>query len=145
MHSAVIAFCLVMLVCICLLVGCSASTFVSDAVIDSADEYETEAEDSGSVAVSISGAQAREIYESDDGAILLDVRNQDEFDEFHIAGSVLIPVDELELRLSDLPDKNAIIIVFCKGGRRSDIAAGILIENGYINVLDMGAIDEWEF
>jgi len=91
----------------------------------------------------ISGTEAREIYENNVGVILLDVRNQDEFDVHHIEGSLLIPYTELESRLSELPDKDAIIIVFCRAGRRSAIVASILVENGYTNVYDMQEITNW--
>jgi len=92
----------------------------------------------------VTGAEAKEIYAHNDSAILLDVRNQDEFDEMHIAGSILIPVGELETRLSELPDKDAVIIVFCRAGRRSEVASGILTDNGFTNIFDMGAISNWE-
>jgi len=91
----------------------------------------------------ISGAEAREIYESNDSAILLDVRNQDEFDEKNIPGSILIPVDELESRLSELPDKDTVIIVYCRAGRRSEIASEILAENGFTNIFNMETISNW--
>jgi len=94
-------------------------------------------------AIIVSGAEAREVFESHSQVILLDVRNQDEFDAFSIPNSTLIPVDELESRLSELPDKDADIIVFCRAGRRSAIAADILISNGYTNVYDMGSINNW--
>jgi len=92
----------------------------------------------------ISGAEAREIFYSNDQVILLDVRNQDEFDEHHIPDSILIPVNELESRLSELPDKDVIIIVFCRAGRRSELAASILTANGYTNVYNMQGIGNWE-
>ena len=92
----------------------------------------------------ISGAEAREIFFSNDQVILLDVRNQDEFDEHHIPDSILIPVNELESRLSELPDKDVIIIVFCRAGRRSELAASILTANGYTNVYNMQGIGNWE-
>jgi len=91
----------------------------------------------------ISGTAAREKTEADNTVILLDVRRQDEFDEHSIPGSILIPYDSLESRLSELPDKDAEIIVFCRAGRRSAIAADILISNGYTNVFDMGSISNW--
>ena len=91
----------------------------------------------------ISGPEAKEIYESNPDVILLDVRNQDEYDSGHISGSLLIPVGELESRLSELPDKNAEIIVFCRSGRRSANASGILQNNGYANVYDMQAVTNW--
>ena len=91
----------------------------------------------------ILGDEAKRLYESDSAAILLDVRNQDEYDEKHIEGSRLIPVSELESRLSELPDKNAAIIVYCKAGARSLTASGILSAAGYVNVYDMQTVDNW--
>ena len=92
----------------------------------------------------ISGNEAKQMFESDNSVILLDVRNQDEFDEYHLNDSILIPVADLESRLSELPDKNADIIVFCRAGRRSALAAEILSANGYTNVFDMGSIYNWD-
>lgn len=103
--------------------------------------HDIEQVDTGSTI--ISGALAREIYESNDSVILLDVRNQDEFESHHIENSILIPYTELESRLSELPDKDAIIIVFCRAGRRSAIAADILVANGYTNVYDMQEVTNW--
>ncbi|MDR2570590.1 MAG: rhodanese-like domain-containing protein [Oscillospiraceae bacterium] len=92
----------------------------------------------------ISGADAKKLYESDGNTVLLDVRTQDEFDAYHIEGSVLIPIDELESRLSELPDKSVPIIVFCKAGIRSERAAEILSAHGYTNIHDMQTVDRWE-
>ena len=91
----------------------------------------------------ITGDEAKAIYDSNPGAILLDVRNPDEFDTKHISGSILIPVAELESRLSELPDKKAIIIVYCRAGVRSGSAYEILLSAGYTNVYDMQKIDNW--
>jgi len=91
----------------------------------------------------ITGEKARELYESDNNVILLDVRSQEEYEENHLNGSVLIPVSELEERLSELTDKDAIIIVYCRAGRRSAAASEILISNGYTGVYDMQSIDNW--
>jgi len=97
-------------------------------------------EPSGSV---ITGERARELYALSGTAILLDVRTQEEFDDHHIEGSILIPYDELESRLSELPDKNEIIIVFCRAGRRSAISAELLVAHGYTNVYDMQIVGHW--
>ena len=92
----------------------------------------------------VSGKEAREIFASSNKAILLDVRTQEEFDIHHIPGSILIPYDELESRLSELPDKSAEIIIFCRAGRRSAISAEILINNGYKKVYDMQIVGHWD-
>ena len=91
----------------------------------------------------ISGEDALAIYEANPEAILLDVRSMDEFAERHIDGSILIPVDELEMRLSELPDKGAVIIVYCKAGVRSKRAYDILISSGYTNVYNMQKVESW--
>lgn len=91
----------------------------------------------------ITGIEAKAIIDSAATAILLDVRNQNEYDAGHIKDSILIPVAELESRLSELPDKDVIIIVFCGAGVRSAKAYGILIANGYVNVFDMQGIGNW--
>jgi len=79
-----------------------------------------------------------------DDVIILDVRSQDEFDESHIVGAVLLPVD----RIGDdaptvLPDKSQTILVYCRAGRRSEAAARELISMGYTSVFDIGGIIDW--
>ena len=97
----------------------------------------------GGVCAVISGAEAMDIFDGNGDALLLDVRNPDEYAEKHIEGSVLLPVSELEGRLGELSDKNAVIIVYCRAGRRSAEACGILKSNGYKNVYDMQTVDNW--
>ena len=91
----------------------------------------------------VSGAQAKGIFDGNDGVILLDVRNPDEYASGHIEGSALIPVSELETRLSELPDKDAVIIVYCRGGVRSAAAYEILASNGYTQIHDMQRVGNW--
>jgi len=91
----------------------------------------------------ISGEEAKKMVGNDPGIILLDVRNQDEYDAGYIDGSLLIPVSELASRLSELPDKNATIIVYCRSGMRSASAYKLLTSNGYKNVYDMQSYFNW--
>ena len=91
----------------------------------------------------VNGNEAKELYESNVPSILLDVRNQDEYDEMHIEGSILIPASELSSRLSELPDNDAVIIVYCKSGKRSVTACDILSAAGYENLYDMQSIENW--
>jgi|GEM_PF-1008061 len=93
--------------------------------------------------VVIGGEEAKKIFDAYPNAILLDVRNRDEYDESHISGSVLIPVSELESRLSELPDAGAPIIVYCRAGVRSASAWNILSAHGYSNVYDMQSVFNW--
>ena len=78
--------------------------------------------------------------------IIVDVRTKEEYDGGHIPKSLLIPYDEIEVKAASLlPDKNAAIIVYCRTGRRSEIAAKSLLKLGYTNVADMGAISDWKY
>ncbi len=80
-----------------------------------------------------------------EGAILLDVRTQGEYDEKHIEGSMLIPLDSLDTSIEEkIKDKDTKIIVYCRSGRRSGIAAESLINAGYTAVYDLGAMSSWE-
>ena len=78
--------------------------------------------------------------------ILLDVRTTGEFNERHIEGAVLIPDNEISDRAAEeLPDKNILILVYCRSGRRSEAAARELVDMGYTNVYDFGGIIDWPF
>lgn len=77
--------------------------------------------------------------------VLLDVRTPEEFAEGHIGGSVLLPYDEVEQKAAGmLPEKEKAIIVYCRSGRRSAIAADALRGLGYKDVKDFGGISRWK-
>jgi len=77
-------------------------------------------------------------------AIILDVRTQDEFDEGHIANAVLLPYTEIKEKAeSVIADKNQTVLVYCRIGRRSEIASRELIDMGYTKVFDFGGIQDW--
>jgi len=95
---------------------------------------------------SISPEEAYKRLESEEDIILLDVRSQGEYEEQHIPGSILIPVNELEKRAeAELTDKDADIIVYCASGKRSASAANILAGLGYSKVYNMGGIMDWPY
>lgn len=75
---------------------------------------------------------------------VLDVRTREEYNESHINGSTLIPVQELDIRYKELPrDKK--ILVYCRTGGRSVAASEILVKNGFTQVYNMkGGITEWK-
>lgn len=82
----------------------------------------------------------------DESIILVDVRELSEYQEGHIEGAILLPVGKIdELALETLPDKEAVIYVYCRSGNRSKTAANKLIELGYTNVFDIGGISTWEY
>jgi rhodanese-related sulfurtransferase len=84
------------------------------------------------------------MMESDEAFILLDVRTDEEYREKRIDGSVLIPDYEIGSRAeAELPDKDALILIYCRSGRRSANVANELIAMGYTNVYDFGGIIDW--
>ena len=94
----------------------------------------------------ISGAEAKELMDSESGYIIIDARTQEEYDQGHIPGAILIPEYEIADRAEkELPDKEQLILVYCRSGRRSKIAAEELVKLGYTNVKEFGGIIDWEY
>ena len=94
----------------------------------------------------ISGAEAKALMDSESGYIIIDARTQEEYDQGHIPGAVLIPEYEIADRAEkELPDKDQLILVYCRSGRRSKIAAEELVKLGYTNVKEFGGIIDWEY
>ena len=94
----------------------------------------------------ISGAEAKALMDSENGYIIIDARTQSEYDEGHIPGAILIPEYEIATRAEkELHDKNQLILVYCRSGRRSKIAAEELVKLGYTNVKEFGGIIDWEY
>ena len=94
----------------------------------------------------ISRAEAKALMDSESGYILIDARTQEEYDEGHIPGAILIPEYEIADRAEkELPDKDQLILVYCRSGRRSKIAAEELVKLGYTNVKEFGGIIDWEY
>lgn len=93
----------------------------------------------------ITAEQAKEMMDQNKECVILDVRDQSEYDEGHIPGAILIPYTEIENRAEELPDKNQLILVYCRSGRRSAIAVASLVDMGYTNVKDFGGIIDWPY
>ena len=94
----------------------------------------------------ITAEEAKKIMDSGEEHIILDTREQDEFDEGHIPGAILIPYTEIESKAEEmLPDKDKLILVYCRSGRRSKIAAESLAKLGYTNVKEFGGIIDWPY
>lgn len=94
----------------------------------------------------ISGEQAKHIMDSEKDYIIIDARTEDEFNEGHIEGAILIPEYEIGERAEkELPDKDQLILVYCRSGRRSKIASQALADLGYTNVKEFGGIIDWQY
>lgn len=94
----------------------------------------------------LTAQEAKTMMDEDNEIIVLDVRTQAEFDSGHIEGAILIPDGEIAKNAETiLTDKDARILVYCRSGRRSALAAEKLVELGYTNIYDFGGINDWEY
>ncbi len=84
--------------------------------------------------------------DSEKDYVILDVRTKEEFDEYHIEGAVLIPNYEIKEKAeSILTNKEQLILVYCRSGRRSKNAASELVALGYTNIKEFGGIIDWPY
>ena len=96
--------------------------------------------------MNITAQEAKQLMDTQEGYIILDVREQEEFDQGHIPGAILIPYTQTEeMAPQMLPDKEQLILVYCRSGRRSKIAAEALVELGYTNIREFGGILDWPY
>jgi len=94
----------------------------------------------------ITPQEARQIMDSTDEYVLLDVRSPGEYKQKHINGAKLIPVAELNTRVAtELPDKHIPVFVYCQSGTRASRAVKTLREMGYTNVFSIGGIMNWPY
>ena len=92
----------------------------------------------------ISQEEAARMMERDDGHVIVDVRRREEYDEAHIPGAVLIPNESIgEEPPALLPDKEQIILIYCRSGNRSRQAARKLADMGYTRAYEFGGILDW--
>ena len=94
----------------------------------------------------ISQDEAKRIMDEESDYIIVDAREQSEYDEGHIKGAIVIPYTEIEQKAEELlPNKTQLILVYCRSGRRSKIAAQSLANMGYKNVKEFGGIIDWQY
>lgn len=96
--------------------------------------------------VNITAEEAKRLMDTKQSYIILDVREQEEYDAGHIPGAILIPHTQIAAQAEQmLPHKNQLILVYCRSGRRSKIAAEALVELGYTNIKEFGGIIDWPY
>ncbi len=94
----------------------------------------------------ITAQEAKHIMDTQTGYVILDVRTQEEYDEKHIPGAILIPDYEIKAKAERmLQDKDQLILVYCRSGRRSKNAAKELAKMGYTNIKEFGGIIDWPY
>lgn len=88
--------------------------------------------------------EAITIMEEESGYIILDVRTSEEFVEKHIPGAINIPNETIGTEeIPDLPNKDQLILVYCRSGNRSKQASEKLVALGYTNIVEFGGINDW--
>lgn len=94
----------------------------------------------------ISAEEAKKMMDENKDIIILDVRTEEEYQEGHIEGAILIPDNEIKDTAENiLTDKSATILVYCRSGRRSANASKELSELGFTNIYDFGGINDWGY
>ena len=94
----------------------------------------------------ITAEQAKTIMDTEKDYVIIDARTEEEFAEGHIENAILIPEYEIAERAEkELPDKEQLILVYCRSGRRSKIASEELVKLGYTNVKEFGGIIDWPY
>ena len=94
----------------------------------------------------ITAQEAKTIMDTEKDYIIIDARTEEEFAAGHIPNAVLIPEYEISERAeAELPDRDALILVYCRSGRRSKIASEALAKLGYTNVKEFGGIIDWPY
>ena len=98
------------------------------------------------VYMNITAEKVKQIMDTEEGYIILDVRTQEEYDEGHTPGAIVISHEEIEEKAEGvLTDKDQLILVYYRSGRRSKLAAEALVALGYTNIREFGGILDWPY
>lgn len=94
----------------------------------------------------ISQQEAKTMMDTQD-VIILDVREQEEYDSGHIPGAVLLPVGTISEKTAAavIPEKDSVVLVYCRSGNRSKTASAALAELGYTGIYEFGGINTWPY
>ena len=92
----------------------------------------------------VNAEEADSMMEEESGYIILDVRTAQEYSEKHIPGAINIPNETIGTEdIPELPDKEQLILVYCRSGNRSKQASEKLVNLGYTNIVEFGGINDW--
>lgn len=96
--------------------------------------------------VNITAQEAKELMDGEEGYVILDVRTEEEYAQGHVPGAILIPDSQIETKAEEiLTDKDQMILVYCRSGRRSKNAAELLLKLGYTDIREFGGIIDWPY
>lgn len=93
----------------------------------------------------VSMAEGLDIAKKNPDAIIIDVRRDNEYKSGHIPGAVLFTMENISAKTAEriLPDKDKLVLIYCRSGRRSKIAAQNLVDLGYTNIVEFGGIIDY--
>ena len=92
----------------------------------------------------VSSEKAAAMMEEEENYIILDVRTQEEYETAHMPGAICIPNETIGTDdIPELPDKDQLILVYCRSGNRSKQASEKLAKQGYANIVEFGGINSW--
>lgn len=89
---------------------------------------------------------AKEMMDTQE-VVILDVREQHEYDSGHIPGAVLLPVGTIteDTAAAVIDDLDTVVLVYCRSGNRSKTASQTLVDLGYTNIYEFGGINDWPY
>ena len=95
----------------------------------------------------ISASEAKDMMDSQTDCLILDVREENEYNTGHIPGAVLFPVGTIDQSTAQqlIPDQDTVLLVYCRSGNRSKTAASTLADLGYTQVYEFGGITDWPY
>ena len=92
----------------------------------------------------VTAEEAAAMMKEESGYLILDVRTAEEYSEKHIPGAVNIPNETIGTEdIPELPDKEQLILIYCRSGNRSKQASEKLVKLGYTNIVEFGGIHDW--
>ena len=119
------------------------SAETNDAFLSSSPEDSLTSSETGTYR-QVSPEEAAALMEEEEDYIILDVRTEAEYEESHIPGAICIPNETIGTEeIPELPDKDQLILVYCRSGNRSKQASAKLADLGYTNIVEFGGIIDW--
>ena len=133
-----------MIICCLLIMG--SFTLVAVNAENMFSDLEAENQFTAYIDESLTQEEAKEMMDTQE-VIILDVREQDEYDSGHIPGAVLLPVGTIDedTAAEVIPEKDSTVLVYCRSGNRSKTASSALAELGYTNIYEFGGINTWPY
>lgn len=117
-----------------------------EAICKMIEEHENAEEEKSAMEYQqITAENAKEMMDSGEDIVILDVRTQEEYESGHIQGAICLPNETISEEPKELPDKAQKILVYCRSGNRSKQAAQKLADMGYEKVLEFGGVLDWPF